>query len=250
MLKLARPRFAQLEVSMTSRRFATVGFLVLVLAGAARADDEVRGVIVKVDASRGEILLEGRGRGIRGEILTFLIVRETRIRSGKQEIGVEQVPVGKRARIRYENQDGQRVALAINVPASLVAGPNPGTPPPVEDGTITGTLQRVAFTDREIVVVAPGPGSEELETTFAVPENAAIAKDGKPLKLEDLHEGEAVAVRPEKRNGKVVAASIQVGAKPRGVPPAERKLERIRQALRLADWILGQLDDSRKAPKP
>ena len=69
---------------------------------------------------------------------------------------------------------------------------------------MTGVLQRVALTDREIVVIGPGAkGEPELESILTVPEDARITKDAKPAKLEDLKEGERVVVRTEKRGDKM-----------------------------------------------
>jgi hypothetical protein len=236
--------------SMSTRLYFLVGVTALLLGGVSLAE-EMRGVIIQVRPDQGEVVVEGRGRGVRGMNFTFLIDPNTRIQAGRQATRLENLPVGKHARVAYEDRDGVRVALTITVPGIVVkpetpaARTRPAAPP--EEGMITGTLQRVALTDREIVVVSPGP-SGEVETTFGVPENASITKNAKTAKLEDLQEGESVAVRPEKRNGKMIAAAIQVGAAPAKAAAAapDRKIERLRQALRLADWILGQLGDANK----
>jgi hypothetical protein len=114
--------------------------------------------------------------------------------------------------------------------------------------SVTGVLQRVARADREIVVVGPGSKGPETETTVAVPEAAKVAKEGKPSSLEELKEGDAVAVRVERRDGKLTAVEVQAGpgaALPAATTPAPergRMIPRLRQALRLTDEVLRHLD--------
>src|SRR5262249_52953268 len=141
---------------------------------------------------------------------------------------------GDRVRLHYENRNNQRVALSITdlsllprLPAGGNAGPervpapapaekapagNAAPPSPLPANTIAGRLARVGLTEKEIVVLAPGAqGTKETETTLLIPANVKISKDQKPLKLEELKEGEQVTVRTEKRDGHLVAAEIQTG---------------------------------------
>jgi hypothetical protein len=123
--------------------------------------------------------------------------------------------------------------------------------------TITGRLIRLGVTEREIVVVTPATqGGKETEMTLLVPADVKIINDQKTLKLEELKTGEQVAIRTEKRDGHLVAASIQSGGQttsampsPQNNPPENRRIEKIRQALKVADWILQQLDEQRGEPK-
>ena len=53
---------------------------------------------------------------------------------------------------------------------------------------MSGSLIRVALTDREIVVISPGAkGEEDKETTIQVPEKVQITEGKKALKLDDLN---------------------------------------------------------------
>ena len=96
-------------------------------------------------------------------------------------------------------------------------------------------MQRVALTDREIVVIG---GDGKSETTFSVPESAKIVKNDKSVKLDDLKEGDKVAVVGEKRDGKRLASTIQVGGS--GVPAGADKsrVARLRSILQMVDQFL------------
>ena len=71
-------------------------------------------------------------------------------------------------------------------------------------------------------------------------------------KLEELKEGEQVTVRTEKREGHLVAAEIQTGsatsaAMPPPAPPENKRIEKIRQAHKIADWFLQQMEEQKNA---
>jgi len=96
--------------------------------------------------------------------------------------------------------------------------------------------------------------------TLLVPADVKITNDQKTLKFEELKAGEQVTIRTEKRDGHLVAANIQSGGQttaampsqqnnPQNNPSDNRRIEKIRQALKLADWILQQLDEQRGEPK-
>jgi hypothetical protein len=112
-------------------------------------------------------------------------------------------------------------------------------------------LIRVALTDREIVVIGPGPGGEaETETTLMVPEEARISRGEKAVQLEDLKEGERVVVKTEKRDGKWAAVSIQAGGPAAPAAARGRRIERVRQILRMVDGFLEQLAEQRGHSDP
>jgi hypothetical protein len=101
------------------------------------------------------------------------------------------------------------------------------------------------------VVVSPAAGGVETETTLTVPEKVKITKDGKPMKLKDLKDGEQVTVKTEKQNGKAAAVAIQVGRAAAAAPAQPQpqrmdRIERIRMLLKLADWVLQQAQQNRQ----
>jgi hypothetical protein len=220
--------------------WSLLGFLLL---GPAMAAEEVRGIVLKTDADKQVLTIEGRGKGIRKSMLTFKVDKETQILFGRKMGRLTDLSAGKRVRVLYEVQNGQAVALRITAPGAVPA--QPISPAPKDANALVGTLQRVALTDREIVIIAPGPkGGTEIETTLLVPEDAKITKDQKVVRLEDLREGVQVVVVPEKQNGKLLARSIQVGAAPVGnsAVPEERRIEKIRRILKMIDYFLEKID--------
>lgn len=252
-----------------------------VSAGFCRAE-EFRGKITKVDATKKEVVVEGRG-STRGLALEFTVNQDTRIQFGREPAKFEDLQEGDRVRLFFENRNNQRVALAItdlslrprlapagnaqpgNAPGGNAPGGNaPGGKPPAAPSagpnavtgpnTVSGRLLRVGFSEREIVVISPAAqGAKETETTLLVPSDVKITRDQKALKFEELKTGEQVTIRTEKREGHLVAAAIQSGgqvtADTPSSPPENRRIERLRQALKLADWFLQQMDEQRGAPK-
>ncbi|HEV2949449.1 MAG TPA: DUF5666 domain-containing protein [Gemmataceae bacterium] len=253
---------------MRGLKFIMVALGVFLLWTANGRADEFRGKITKVDAAKKEVVVEGRGSG-RGLALSFAVNPDTRIQMGREPAKLEDLQAGDRVRLLFENRNNQRVALAINdlslrrllPPPDAPAGNAPPPPPvpqaPLGPNTITGRLIRLGVTEREIVVVTPATqGGKETEMTLLVPADVKIINDQKTLKLEELKTGEQVAIRTEKRDGHLVAASIQSGGQttsampsPQNNPPENRRIEKIRQALKVADWILQQLDEQRGEPK-
>ncbi len=143
-----------------------------------------------------------------------------------------------------------------NVPGGNPPAGNPPAAPVTGPNTIAGKLIRVGLTEREIVIISPGaPGAKETETTLLVPSDVKITRDQKTLKFEELKTGEQVTIHTEKRDEHLVAATIQSGGQPSAAaamppPPSEnRRIEKIRQALKIADWFLQQMDEQRAAPK-
>jgi 3-dehydroquinate synthase class II len=231
---------------MLSRCYALAPLVVLSISLTSFAD-EVRGIISKVDSSGKQIVLEGRGRGARGVALTLDLQKDTQIRFGSEAGEPSDLQPGEHVRVFYEVRDGKRVALAVTVRGAK----KKTAPVPSGDNAVTGTLARVAVSDREIVVI--GPGAKEgtdTETTFSVPEKAQITRDGKPIKFEDLKEGEQVAVKAEEQGGKKEAQSIQVGAAKPPAVTAQQRIERLRAALKVADWLLGRVADRNNNTNP
>ncbi|HJT77286.1 MAG TPA: hypothetical protein VJ739_08790 [Gemmataceae bacterium] len=222
----------------------------LVLALAAPAA-EVRGVLAKVDPDRKEVVLEGRGRGARGLTFTFTVDADTRILLGQEPGRLGDLVPGKRAHVIFEMHGDRRVALVIQahgIAAPAVAAP-PAAPATADPNAITGTLRRVAYTEREIVVIGPGPKGPETETTLAVPADVKVTRDGKAVRFDDLQEGEKVAVTPEKRDGKLTAAAIQVGAAAPATPATPPKGgTRLQRILGIAGKLMQMAQEMRQQP--
>jgi hypothetical protein len=239
---------------MLTRCYALTTLVVLVLGLAARAED-IRGVISKVDAKKGDVVLEGRGRHGRGLVINFDVEKDTRIVFGREAGDVSDLQPGEHVRLYYETRDGRRVAVLIKVQGGRPkAAAAVDAAAPSDPNTVTGSLIRVALTDREIVVISPGAkGEEDKETTIQVPEKVQITEGKKALKLDDLKEGERVSVKTEKKDGKLAAVSIQVGgAAAAAAPPSQRpsKIQRLRELLKLADWLLQQRMEQEGERKP
>jgi Cu/Ag efflux protein CusF len=225
--------------------------LFLIMAASA---DEARGRIVRIDPDKKELRLETR-RPQRGSVLDLKIDTKTQIFIGGQPAKLSDLSPGRRARVVFEMQDGKPTAQVIRSLGLNLAQPQPAAPQPAapkEGEGVAGTLQRVASTDREIVVIGPGAKGAETETTIAVPEEASITRDGKKITLDDLKEGETVTVKTESQKGKLSAVSIQVGqAAPAksNAPPRRNLIPRLRQALQMADELLREMEEQRK-PAP
>jgi hypothetical protein len=206
---------------------------------------EVRGVVVKADDTKKELTIEGRGKGARRLVLTFVIDQDTEILVDKQPGKVADLAPGKRVRVAFELQGGVRIARVITLHGGV--GAAPALLPAAKDAnSLVGILRRVAFTDREIVVVRAGAkGEAETETTIVVPDSAKITRDQKPSRFDDLKEGDQVVVSTEKKEGKLVARSVQVGAAAPANPRAAdgRRIERIRQILKMIDEALQRIDE-------
>jgi Cu/Ag efflux protein CusF len=251
---------------MTALRFSLSLAAGLLLIAPASAD-EARGRISRIDADKKEIRLEMR-RPLRGGggVLDLKIDAKTEIFIGGQPAKMSDLAPGRRIRVVFETLDGKPVAQVIRSlgPLTLPSPPagrgrgeggQPAAPPaaaPKEGEGVAGTLQRISSTDREIVVIGRGDKGAEKETTIAVPEATAITRDGKKISLDDLKEGETATVKTESRKGKLTAISIQIGrpadAKP-PAPPRRNFIPRLRQALKLADELLREMEEQDK-PAP
>jgi hypothetical protein len=218
------------------------GLTPLLLATAALAA-EIRGIITKVDPDKHEVVLEGRGRGARGVTFTLSVDKDTRILFGQEKGDLVDLEPGKRVHVSFERQGNQNVALLIQAHGS----PPPRTTaarPTVSGDAITGTLLRVALTEREIVVVGPGPKGPETETTFAVADRTQVTRGEQTIRFDDLKEGEQVAVTAEKRDSKLTAAAIHAGG---GKAPAVQggKEARLQKVMQIVGQVLQQLEQMR-----
>lgn len=226
---------------------ATLAALTLVGSLAA---DEVRGTLARLDLDKNELRVELR----RGEAVTVALDAKTLVLFGSTVGKAADLSAGRRVRVEFETRDGVPVATVVRsfgrpllrpVPAAELPRGEPRLPPGPGDA-ITGILQRVSQADREVVVIGPGAQGPETETTIAVPTEAKVIKDGKPAALDGLKEGDTVAIRAEKREGRLIAVELQAGAgaKLSAAPTAPRgeMLPRLRQALKIADAILRQME--------
>jgi hypothetical protein len=127
------------------------------------------------------------------------------------------------------------------------------------DDALTGVLRRVAVTEREIIVAQPGEGGKEAYATVAVTADTIITRDGKPVELQDLKPEQVVTVRTEKRDGRLTALLIRVGAAPELAPPAAAeappappgtKIAKVRRVLKLVDRILERVENRINPPPP
>lgn len=241
---------------MTALRISLSLMTGLVVIAAAAAD-EARGRIVRIDPDKKELRLETRGPR-RASVLDVKIDAKTRIFIGSQEAKLNDLAPGRRIRVVFEMHDGKAVAQVIrSLGLNLLQQPAPATPAPgpaLKEGEgVSGTLQRVAVTDGEIVLVGPGAKGAETETTIAVPDDTPILRDGKKIAFDDLKEGEKATVKTEMRKGKLTAVSIQVGqaagAGP-AAPPRRNLIPRLRQALKMADELLRGMEDRDAPPAP
>jgi hypothetical protein len=129
--------------------------------------------------------------------------------------------------------------------APAPAAPAPVAPIPQGGEAMSGTLRRVAPTEREIIL-ATVEGGQEKYLVLRVPADAAITRDGKPIALADLKEEEAATVRIANRDGKAAAAAIQVGQRVEGAvplaPAPESRITQLRRVLQMADQVLEQFE--------
>jgi hypothetical protein len=99
---------------MTMKR--TIAFVVFCLLGTSGAalGDEARGVIKKIDVEKQEVVLQLRGKGVRGLMLTFAVDKDTQLTVGGHPAKLAEMEPGALARLSYETRDGHRVALGIS----------------------------------------------------------------------------------------------------------------------------------------
>src|SRR5437764_4406200 len=90
--------------------------------------EEFRGRITKVDGTKKEVIVEGRGSA-RGLALGFAINADTKILFGREPAKLEDLQPGDRVRLYYENRNNQRVALSITDLSLLPRLPAAGNAP-------------------------------------------------------------------------------------------------------------------------
>jgi hypothetical protein len=212
---------------------------VSLVASSALCAAEVRGVIASVDVKRHELVLDKVRPKMPAQ--AFTLDDKTQVLFGRGAGTLNDLPVGRHVRVEFEERDGKLVVTAIHVNG------RPPAPPaaPADAGALTGTLRRVAVTDREIVVVGPGAKGPETETTVAVPESAKVTRDGKSVALGELTEGESVAVTAEKKDGRWTATAIRAGAGAAAPAPQSNVVPRVRLILRIVDGILQQMEQKK-----
>ena len=235
---------------MTALRFS-LGLATGLLLFSEASADEARGRIVQIDRDKKEVRLETR-RLQRGSVLDLKIDAKTQILIGGQAAKLNDLTPGRRIRVVFEMRDGKPVAQVIRSFGLNLVQPQPAAPQPEapkQGEGISGTLQRVASTDHEIVVIGPGAKGAETETTISVPEETAITRDGKKITFDDLKEGQAVTVKTESRKGNLTALSIQIGQSApakSNAPPRRNLLPRLRQVLQMADELLREVEEQAK----
>src|SRR5207245_2534421 len=114
------------------------------------AADSVRGVITKVDLDKKEVLVESRGLRMRGEYVLVFLTPETQIRLGLKPGEPADLATGRRVLVQCDLRDGKRLASKITVSGqseATVAAPAA----PADPNSLSGTLRRIDFTEREIV---------------------------------------------------------------------------------------------------
>lgn len=239
---------------MTALRYS-LGLLTGLVVLTAASADEARGRIVQIDPDKKELRLETRAP-VRG-VLDLKIDAKTSILIGGQPATLDDLAPGRRIRVVFQPRGGKPVAQVIRSLGLNLLQPPPAARPPAiapkaGEGVI-GTLQRVAVTDREIVLLGPGSDGPQTETTIAVPEKTEIMRDGKKIAFDELKEGATATVKTEMREGKLTAVSIQVGqaaAAPSAAPPRRNLIPRLRQALKMADELLREMEEQRTPPPP
>jgi Cu/Ag efflux protein CusF len=219
--------------------------LTTVTLAALASAAEVRGVISKVDLDRNEITLEGRGKAARGMTYSFAVDKDARILLGGEPATLKDLAPGKHVHVFFETHGDRTVALMIKGFA-LGAPATTSTPPSPTDPKVTGTLQRVAYTEHEIVVVGNDAKGADTETTFRVPTDIKVRRDGRPIAFDDLKEGERVAVTAEKRDGKLTATAIQVGDAPPAAAAAAKKGARLQRLLEIASQVMQMVEKMRQ----
>lgn len=177
-------------------------FLLPALSEAA----EVRGRIIQVDAEKNAFMLGGI-RKERGRNTWLYLDRETAITWENEVANKNDLAPGRRVLVSFEERDGRKVVRSVDI-----RGPRPLSREKRDPGTVVGILQRVAQTEREVVVIWSDDKGQEKETACWVAARVKVSRDGKPIEYGQLKEGERVTVRYEQRDQGREAVVIQVGA--------------------------------------
>lgn len=245
-------------------RYSFLAAMVCLLTSSTFAPaDQVRGVVTKVDPQTGQIVIEARGIGVRGTVLTFTLGKDAPVTFiGNKPADLKDIPVGKNVQISYETQDGKRIALGVRITAlkpgelgaglggNLLPSIGGGAAPKMEAAGLTGKLRRVAYTEREIVL-AMGSGDNETYVSLPVADDAKITRDDKAIKFDDLKEDEVAVVTTAMKDNRKVAVAVQTGkvsAAPVAAAAGDETstVTRIRQILKIADVILELAEKNEK----
>jgi hypothetical protein len=231
--------------------------VVLLAGGTAASAGEVRGIVNRVDTDDKQLVIEARGLGIRGTIMKFSFPADAQVLFGDKAGNLADLVPGCQVRVAWESRDGKQVVVTVHASGKPPAdGPAaPGAPVPTDANTLTGVLRRIAVTEREIILAKPdGSGGKETYSTISITRETVISRDGKAIELDGLKPEESVAVRTEKRDGKLVAVTIRTGAggEVAGAPTETpgNKIARVRMVLKLVDAILERVEDRSNEPRP
>lgn len=85
--------------------------------------EDIRGTLLRVSPDKQEIAVDVRLRGGRGQTtaITLTIDKDTQILLGRRQVGLADLPVGKRVRVLYEVQNGRQISRSVIGPP--VIGP-------------------------------------------------------------------------------------------------------------------------------
>jgi len=237
-------------------RSVLLAFFSLLTAGPAFAGD-IRGIIVRVDLDRHEVQIEGRRLGRRGPEMTFSFGKDTQVRFGREAGDLSDLTPGRRVRVVYDGPHAVSVEVLglrrLRGTDVKPGGPVPAPGPKEDANTVSGMLQRVSYAEREVVLIGPGAQGPETETIVSVPKDVRVSKDGKLIAFEDLKDNQSATIQTEKRDGKLLAKSIQVGQGVAAMAPATpepgTRLSRLRRLLQIADRIL-EMAESKQEETP
>jgi hypothetical protein len=268
------------------RSFRILFGLVALLWIAPAFADEIRGTLLRVNPDKQEVAVDVRDRGRRSTSMILHVDADTQVMLGRKPGKLTDLVLGKRVRVLYETQNGQAIVRSIIAPAVITINPEllqtlgnlagggginlggllnptkgaaPAMPTTTVPNGIAGILRRVSRTDRELVILGdPGAGKPPTETTVFVPAEARITRDQRPISFDDLKEGEAAVVVAQSKEGRLEAQTVTIGQPVAGQAapalaqpmPGDNKIAKLREALRLLDGILEQLDQQKGQPRP
>lgn len=221
----------------------------VVLASVSQAEETFRAEIKEVDAKSKQLKIEARTGPRRGQILTVTTDKRTLIEFGnRRQVGkLEDLAVGRRARFVLVREDDHLIAAQIRV---IGRPPTTTEPIPVEESVegkdgkvIRGLLQRVSYTDREIVLFEDGKEGKENEVIVNVPKDVKVMVDGKTIPYDELKDGQQAAVRVVMNKGRANARLIHVG---KGEIPSSQSqmsgMDRVRRAIKITKTAVDFLD--------
>jgi hypothetical protein len=195
----------------------------LLICAAAAPAEELRGVIAKVDFDTHQLVIEGRGRGMRRGVYTFSLAKNSLIMVGRKPADPANLQPGQRVRVFYEMDNDRRVIAAIHIRGGRVIKG--------EDRGIAGTVRTFLPRERKLVIQTRGPEGMKNMTLELAPKFTVTA-DGQTVEASELKKGVHVRVVPENQDGKMVVNTIQLVEEEPGF------ISKMRQALKVADLLL------------